>query len=337
MKFEKSFIISLVLLIVIATSVTASFLYFKYIYKEERIVEIGDCIEIEYVGRYASNNTVFDTNNVTIAKEEGLYDENRTYEPLKVYINPDDKKIPPEGYEDYRTIIEGLKEGLIGMKEGESKTIGPIPPEKAYGKPVTVNTTFNTSLFTFGRFQQEFKVLKIAKDYLVLRWEVKLGMNFTIFPFWENGTTVSKVNDTMVWLTTTPTQTENLTIFEEWPNLTTVVYNETNITFIQNPKVGTNTTNPFNPADQNFYKIINLTDKKIIVSYKDQNGTTHTTEWNRTISMARVVNQTRIYNLSSMFFPYLENDISSYGFSFNKLAGETLYYDVKILKVHKLS
>jgi len=337
MKFEKSFVVSLTLLVLIATGVTASYLYFKYIYKEEKIVGIGDCIEIEYVGRYASNNTVFDTNNETVAKEEGIYNKNRTYEPLKVYINPDDKKIPPKGYEGYRTVIEGLKEGLIGMREGEEKIIGPIPPKKGYGMPVTVNTTFNTSLFTFGRFEQEFKVTKVGKNYVVLRWEVEPGMKFTIFPFWENGTSVLKVNDTRVWLITTPTQTENLTIFMEWPNLTSVVYNETNITFIQNPKIGTNTTNPFNSADQHFYKILNLTDKKIIVSYKDKNGTEHTTEWNRTVSIARIVNQTRIYNVSSMFYPYLEDDISRYGLSFNKLAGETLYYDVKILKVHKLS
>jgi FKBP-type peptidyl-prolyl cis-trans isomerase 2 len=336
MKFEKSFVISLILLIVIITGVT-TYLYYRYIYEEEKIVEIGDCIEIEYVGRYASNNTVFDTNNETIAKQEGIYDKNKSYEPLKVYINPKNKTIPPEGYEEYRTVIDGLKEGLIGMKEGGKKIIGPIPPEKAYGMPITVNTTFNTSMFTFGQFKQEFRVINITKDHIILRWEVSPGMNFTFIPFWENATTVIKVNETRIWFSTTPTKTENLTLFEAWPNATSVIWNETKITFIQNPKINTTTSNPLNPYDQNIYKIINLTEDKIIVSYTDENGTVHKDEWNRTISIDRVINQTRIYNLSKMFFPYLEEELSQYGLSFNKLAGETLYYEVRVIKVHKLS
>jgi len=102
-------------------------------------VEIGDCVEVNYIGKYQVNGTVFDTSYETVAKAEGLYDPSRYYQPLKVFVDPAGNLSTPSGYENYSSsMIPGFIKGLIGMKIGENKTIV-VPPEEAYG-------TWNVSL-----------------------------------------------------------------------------------------------------------------------------------------------------------------------------------------------
>ncbi|RLF28389.1 MAG: hypothetical protein DRN05_04270, partial [Thermoplasmata archaeon] len=101
----------------------------KNIFMEKNTIEIGDCVDVHYIGRYASNNTIFASS----------YDdpENKTGgSPLKIFVSTDPDASPPDKYSDYsnridQNFVEGFIDGLIGLKEGDTKTIGPIPPEKA--------------------------------------------------------------------------------------------------------------------------------------------------------------------------------------------------------------
>jgi peptidylprolyl isomerase len=86
---------------------------------ESRTVKPGDTVQVDYVGKF-ENGTVFDTSIEEVAQEEGIYNAQREYIPLTV--------IAGSGQ-----VIEGFDEGLIGMTEGEEKTLT-IPPEKAYGE-----------------------------------------------------------------------------------------------------------------------------------------------------------------------------------------------------------
>ena len=102
-------------------------------------VEIGDCVEVNYIGRYQVNNTVFDTSYEDVAKAEGLYDSTRSYQPLKIFVDPTGNMTVPSGYEEYSSsMIPGFIKGLIGMSIGENKTIV-VPPDEGYG-------TWNVSL-----------------------------------------------------------------------------------------------------------------------------------------------------------------------------------------------
>jgi FKBP-type peptidyl-prolyl cis-trans isomerase 2 len=83
-------------------------------------IEAGDFVKFHYVGRF-ENGEVFDTSYDNIAKENGIFVEEREYGPLGVTIGAGE-------------IIPGLDEALIGMEEGEKRTIE-VPPEKAYGMP----------------------------------------------------------------------------------------------------------------------------------------------------------------------------------------------------------
>ncbi len=84
----------------------------------EKTVERGDIVRVDYIGTL-EDGTVFDTSILEEAQKEGIYEEDRIYEPLQVVIG-DGSTIP------------GFETGLLGMKEGETKTIS-IPPEQAYG------------------------------------------------------------------------------------------------------------------------------------------------------------------------------------------------------------
>ena len=133
MQKEKLAAIALVIIIVGALSAYIFITYVEEILenlsggKKKEIIEIGDCVDVNYIGRLASNNSIFDSSYVDVDnKTEGF--------PLNIFVSLNIESIPPEGYETYSSsLIEGFMEGLIGLKEGESTTIGPIPPEKAYG------------------------------------------------------------------------------------------------------------------------------------------------------------------------------------------------------------
>ncbi|GAB6136550.1 FKBP-type peptidyl-prolyl cis-trans isomerase [Thermococcus prieurii] len=83
-------------------------------------VEAGDYVLFNYVGRF-ENGEVFDTSIEELAKEHGVYVEDREYGPMWARIGVGE-------------IIPGLDEAIIGMEPGEKKTVT-VPPEKAYGMP----------------------------------------------------------------------------------------------------------------------------------------------------------------------------------------------------------
>lgn len=84
------------------------------------VVETGNTVKVDYVGSL-DDGTVFDTSLEEKAKEAGLYDEARPYEPLVVNVGKGE-------------VIPGFDEALVGMKVGETKTFT-IPVDQAYGEP----------------------------------------------------------------------------------------------------------------------------------------------------------------------------------------------------------
>jgi len=84
-------------------------------------IDTGDEVEIEYVGR-ADDGTVFDTSREAVAAESGLAEAQpeRAFSPLTVEVGAGE-------------VIAGIDEALVGMAEGDTKTIE-VPPEKGYGE-----------------------------------------------------------------------------------------------------------------------------------------------------------------------------------------------------------
>ncbi|WP_394740159.1 FKBP-type peptidyl-prolyl cis-trans isomerase [Natronococcus roseus] len=84
-------------------------------------IEAGDSVTIEYTARFA-DGPVFDTTDEQVAEETGLVEHlpDREFEPLTFAVGDSE-------------LIEGVTDALVGMDEGEEKTVT-IPPEKAYGE-----------------------------------------------------------------------------------------------------------------------------------------------------------------------------------------------------------
>jgi FKBP-type peptidyl-prolyl cis-trans isomerase 2 len=329
-------------------------------------IKLGDCADVNYIGRYASNNTIFDT----------TYDDpvNKTGgAPLKIFVNLDKNVTSPkDGYSS--DMIKGFIEGLIGMREGQTKIIGPISPEDAYGKKFGVGAIFSSKYFAFD-LNQTVIVTNYTATAFSAKWiEMNNWGNFTmpnliirnlssynesemvIYPppyyIWENSTSIINIADTNVTVRTTPTKSTNLSseitdirdgekqmlIF---PNATNASWTDTTITVISSPIVGQNYTIQI----QGYPGMINVTihinsiigDIINVTITNDQNPTPTYLEVYRILTFNRTYSLPRLYkDIPSMYmFYFYQKDIEKAGYSFHPLAGETLIYEVTVEKLYK--
>ena len=79
-------------------------------------IQKGDFIRLSFTGRL-TDGTVFDTTDEKIAKESGIYDEEKKYSPMVVIVG--------SGF-----LVEGLEEDLIGKKAGYSGKVKIEPGER---------------------------------------------------------------------------------------------------------------------------------------------------------------------------------------------------------------
>jgi hypothetical protein len=227
-------------------------------------IQIGDCVDVHYIGRYASNNSVFDSSYEDVVNKTGGC-------PLQVFVTLNNSETSPKP--GYTPIIMGLAEGLIGLRVGNEYVIGPIPPEKAYGaKKLGIGDTFNTSNLAL-EMNQTVQVIALTNEYISLRWiDMENFGKFTMptmilknlssmdqsemiiipppYYVWENSMEIINITDETVKVKNTPTASENLSetikpiqygitdIFFIFPDATTATWNETTITITSSPEIG---------------------------------------------------------------------------------------------------
>jgi len=93
----------------------------RYVITEEgngKKAEKGDVVEVNYVGKVL-NGPYFDTSIESVAKEQGLYKEQREYKPFELTLGTGG-------------VIKGWDEGLTYLTEGAKATLY-IPSPLAYG------------------------------------------------------------------------------------------------------------------------------------------------------------------------------------------------------------
>jgi FKBP-type peptidyl-prolyl cis-trans isomerase 2 len=379
MQSEKVAIIALVIIIVGALSVYLFATYGEDIFgnlfgeneeSEPVTIALGDCADVNYIGKYASNGTVFDSSYEDVENKI-----NGT--PLQMFISTNKSAVSPKP--GYMGIIEGLAEGLVGLKDNDTATIGPILPEKAYGaKKLGIGDTFSTINLAL-EMNQTVQVTDLTSDSINLKWiNVENLGKFTmpkmilknlssmdqnemiIFPppysIWENSTEIISITDEAVTVKTTPTKNESLSEILEpiqygiadvmfiFPDATTATWDEATITITSSPEIGK--SYPYS-QDTGYGYAMNMTfiiesivndtinisvmyegsDEKM---YQDVNSTL---EFNRTFTMPRSYN-----NIPLMYQEYLfAEDLQRGGYSLHELAGESLIFDVEIVKVYKTS
>jgi len=96
--------------------------------KKENVIEKGDFILIEMTGRTLETDEVFESTNEELAKNEGIYSDDRIYGPRLVVVGE-------------TFVLKGLDDRLTGLKLEEAAEVE-IPPEEAFGErsPEMVNT-----------------------------------------------------------------------------------------------------------------------------------------------------------------------------------------------------
>ena len=246
MEAEKLAVIGLVIIIVATLSV--------YIITNEDIldnlfgdqkdedvitgIELGDCADVHYIGRYSSNDTVFSSSYDDVETRTGGT-------PIYVFVSQDKLLPPPTNYSTYassplmvQTVEEyislslsplGLKEGfieaLINMnKEDNNKiTTGDLSPDKAFGVSAKIGDILN--LTPLVQMPLEYKIIGIQENALMpssvtglygdsfgnktTLFTVRNNLNYVgeildvKYSSWENSTVVSKINETMIWMYTT--------------------------------------------------------------------------------------------------------------------------------------
>jgi hypothetical protein len=327
------------------------------------VIEYGDNVDLHYIGRYASNNTIFDSS----------YNDTNTMtggSPLMVFVTLNSSQISPKS--GYTTVIEGFAEGLIGIKENQSKTIGPIPPEKAYGvEPIIGDILDLTDLIGvtqiykivdikenvempeelvpyFGRENTNLYVLK--EDWHFIGEVLDLT---SIYLSWGNSSVVTKINDTKLWMYTTPNN--DIGEYFTWRYLDIVTGSE--ITYPDQKSVITKMNETqiivthelemdsiINVSYGGFYfldyVIQNITEDNINASYSDPStgdiqymdfDTEQIIQRNETQNITMEIPEEYL----EIILQQLRLSIDEFDLSLDKLAGESLIFEVEITKIYK--
>ncbi len=377
MQSEKIAVIALVVIIVGALSAYSLATYGEDIFDnlfgengetEPGAIALGDCADVNYIGRHASNGTIFDSSYEDAENKTGGI-------PLQMFISINSSETPPKY--DYMGVIKGLAEGLVGLKENDTATIGPISPEKAYGaKKLGIGDTFSTINLAL-EMNQTVQVIDLTSNFISLKWiNVETLGKFTmpqmilknlssmdqsemiVIPpphsIWENSTEIINITDETVTVKTTPTASENLSetlkpiqygvtdIMFIFPDATTATWNETTITITSSPEIGKSYQYS---QDTGMGYVMNMTFTiesivndtiNISVMYEDSDEKMYQ-EVNRTLEFDRIFTMPRLYNnIPLMYQEYLfTEDLQREGYSLHELAGESLIFEVEIVKVYK--
>jgi peptidylprolyl isomerase/FKBP-type peptidyl-prolyl cis-trans isomerase SlyD len=83
-------------------------------------IENGDFVRLEFTGKIKETGDVFDTTNEEVAKETGIFIEEKNYGPVPIVVGGNH-------------LLKPMDEAIIGMNAGESKEID-VSPEDAFGK-----------------------------------------------------------------------------------------------------------------------------------------------------------------------------------------------------------
>jgi FKBP-type peptidyl-prolyl cis-trans isomerase 2 len=381
MQKEKISAIILVVIVVVALFAyiaTTENLFGNLFEPESEEVDLGDCVDLYYIGKFA-NGTIFDS-----SYEDPINKTNGTL--FKVYVTKNSTSSPPTDYEDYSSdMIEGFIDGLIGLKEGKWETIKDIPPEKAYGNKPKIGDTFNTQQIMMNAYDPNksmnitVEVTNLNSEYLSLRWiNVEEFDKFTMpegilndlnsidqndwiilvppYSIWANSTEIIEIKNDSIIVKTTPTKTENITdeikpiqygdiVTFVFPDATTVNYDNNTVTINNNPEIGKSYEYIISYYGQEIItnvtvEGIDVTNDTLNISMSYEGSEKEYQEFNKTISFDRLYTINRNFkdiplNYAEMLF---EQDLLQQKHSsLNKLAGETLTFEVIIQKIYKTS
>jgi len=370
MKTETIAAIILAAVVIISLSGYLTIVYgsevFENLFAGPATIEEGDMADVSYIGRYASNNSVFES-----SYEDWENKINAT--PLKVFVTFNKTLTPPPEYNGYNSgLIDGFMQGLIGLEVGETITIGPISPENAYGENrLSVGNSFKTITVT-PELNITVEVINRSKDSISIKWvdidelgafKMPAGIlvqdlsNAYYSPYdmlppyhvFENASRVINMTDETIIVEVTPTKSENLTeifsisqigseLIAFLPDATTAEWNETIITITSTPTEGAVYTLSYLGSEITI-NIDNVTDDKMNISYIIEGESAPLGLVNKVTTLNRTYTLNRVFKDIPMFYAeaFFSADLEREGYSLHHLAGEALLYEVTIEEIYKTS
>ena len=186
-KHKKTGIALLALIIIIVVLVSALILPSLL---QQKIIALGDCAEVEYIGAFTTNGTIFTTTYDDAAHNIGG-------SPQNLYVNLNPNIVAPSkcGATSPSTFIPpNAIHALVGMKEGETKNIT-LSPTEAYGdwntslaeqyglKIGLVNEIWNTTAETIPteEFSYFFPNVTVEEGTIFDYWAVALRINGILY------------------------------------------------------------------------------------------------------------------------------------------------------------
>lgn len=255
-KFDtkaKASTIAIALVVIIVIGVLAVILLVPSLFPDT--ITAGDCADVQYIGRFAVNGTIFgssyrDANNMTGG------------EPARIFVDPTKNLTIPKGYENYSsTQLPGFLQTLVGMKTGESKIVT-IPANEAYG---TWDTTLGLQMM--GLYPVD-TVLNCTVDENISWFEMTFtNVNQKVNTTFDYGAiiletphiisaTVIKVTDTNITYKLAPINGSKFIFpFFGW-NATILVFNDTHLTIHSDIRVNYIVT--IDPIDSYHLKVVSV-------------------------------------------------------------------------------
>ncbi|PKK85363.1 MAG: hypothetical protein CVT48_05745 [Thermoplasmata archaeon HGW-Thermoplasmata-1] len=253
MRIDKTGFVSFVILCLLCAGTVAAYVYHEFAPMPEMTVEDGDTVSVWYVGRFASNGTLFDTNVYESAKqaneEYGFALKARSaYKTLDFTLGKG-------------SMVAGFEDAVNGMKVNETKTVV-IAPWEAYGN--------KTIPFDFDRIS-EFNVTEtIPADqfaYLAQGAEYSVG---DVFPHYTNAwnITVVSIDDAGVTFSATDAAEGWRGNIYQWWNSTMTKVDDGVIVVRHDPAVGQKfdaRPSYFSPVVT--YTVESMNSTNIVISY----------------------------------------------------------------------
>lgn len=325
------------------------------------VIALGDCVDVNYICWYSSNNTIVNTSYQNAQSKTGGA-------PIKIFVSNNGEATSPK-YGYTTNMIQEVIEGLIGMREGETKTIGPIPPsDLQFG----VGAVFTSQYFAFG-MDQMVRVTEYTSDHMSVKWinmenlgkitmpqlitnnlESTDESEMVIYPppyyIWKNATSIISITDNSVTVETTPTKTTYLsdTILDVrdgekqmliFPTATTASWDDDTITIISEPIVGQNYTFQTPGYKETVTITVHINkivgDKVNATITNDQSPEPSYLDFYKELTFNRIYTLPRYYNdIPTSYISYFYGaDIERAGYSLER----PLTYEVTVEKIYKTS
>lgn len=197
---------------VVVAIVVVSALFIGYIFATlpprglapSNTVQQGDSVKVDYIA-YFEDGLVFDTSMEEVAKNDASYPKALSFE-LRDSYRPLEFDITESG----GSVIRGFAEGVLGMREEETRVIE-VPPEKGYGSP-------DPSLIEVRPLVVDMPLLE---DLIVSDFQARFGRppeeGLTLKdPFWKWNVTIISLSDDFVTIMNLPEQGLIIRPYETW-------------------------------------------------------------------------------------------------------------------------